>query len=82
MMVYQHHERIDGSGYPVSIVKDEIHPWAQLLSVVDVFDALTSKRPYRKKMRMEDALAYLEHRADTHFDSEIVRCWVSAVRQS
>src|SRR5262245_46934930 len=48
MMVYQHHERVDGKGYPVGLVSDEIHPWAKLLAVVDVFDAMTGTRPYRQ----------------------------------
>ncbi|MCH7751310.1 MAG: HD domain-containing protein [Planctomycetes bacterium] len=82
LMVYQHHERIDGKGYPVRLVGDEIHPWARLLTVVDVFDALTSKRPYRDAMRLSDALDILESGAGTHFDKEMVQCWISAIRES
>jgi HD-GYP domain-containing protein (c-di-GMP phosphodiesterase class II) len=82
LMVYQHHERIDGKGYPVRLVGDEIHPWARMLTVVDVFDALTSKRPYREAMRLSDALGFLERGAGTHFDKEMVQCWISAIRES
>jgi len=82
LMVYQHHERIDGKGYPVRLVGAEIHPWTKLLAVVDVFDALTSNRPYREPMRLSDALSYLERGAGTHFDKEMVRCWISAIRES
>ena len=82
LMVYQHHERIDGKGYPVRLVGDEIHPWARMLTVVDVFDALTSKRPYREAMRLSDALDFLERGAGTHFDKEMVQCWISAIRES
>ena len=81
LMVYQHHERVDGAGYPVRLVEDEIHPWSKLLAVVDVFDAVTSKRPYRTPMPLPRAIEYLEFQAGTHFNEEIVRCWTSAVRQ-
>jgi len=81
MMVYSHHERIDGKGYPVGLVAEEIHPWARLLSVVDVFEALTGARPYRPACKPADALAYLERNAGIQFDSEMTRCWISAMRQ-
>ena len=82
LMVYQHHERIDGRGYPVQLVGEEIHPWTRLLTVVDVFDALTSNRPYRDRLRLSEALSFLERGAGTHFDEEMVRCWISAIRGS
>jgi len=81
MMTYQHHEHIDGSGYPVGVSGDEIHPWAQLLAVVDVFDALTGERPYRKPATAEQAIQFIEGRAGTQFDKEIVQCWASAMQQ-
>ena len=82
MMVYQHHERIDGSGYPVRILGEEIDPWAKLLAVIDVFDALTSKRPYRNPMKITDALEMLQRSAGSHFDPEIVQCWNLAIRKN
>jgi len=81
MMTYSHHERIDGKGYPVGLTGDEIHPWARMLSVVDVFEALTGARPYRPAMKPSEALAYLERNAGTQFDSEIARCWISAMQR-
>lgn len=81
MMVYSHHERMDGKGYPVGMVGAEIHPWAKLLAVVDVFDAITSARPYRMPMILPEALAFLERNAGTHFDREMVTCW-NALMQS
>jgi len=80
MMVYQHHERVDGKGYPVRITGEEIHPWARLCAVVDVFDALTAKRPYRKATGLDNALAFLESHAGTQFDQEFVRCWTALMR--
>ncbi len=74
MMVYQHHEKLDGSGYPVGIYGDEIHPWAKICSVVDIFEALTAHRPYRKPMSHSTAVAILQKAAGTELDEEIVRC--------
>lgn len=79
MMVYQHHERVDGGGYPVGVLADEIHPWAQLLAVVDVFDAITATRPYRQPVTRQVALDYQQKRAGSHFDFEIMQCWISAM---
>lgn len=81
MMVYQHHEHLDGHGYPVGITAEEIHPWARMLAVVDVFDALTGERPYRTPATCEQTLEFLESKAGTQFDEEIVACWTSAMRQ-
>jgi len=81
MMVYQHHERLDGKGYPVGVRDDEIHEWAKLTAVVDVFDAVTGERPYRKSMNLDDALLLLERNAGTQFDEEMVRCWVRVMKQ-
>lgn len=75
MMVYQHHERVDGAGYPVGLTGGEIHSWARLLAVVDVFDALTGRRPYRRPCSSEVALRHLKAHAGSHFDKEMVRCW-------
>jgi HD-GYP domain-containing protein (c-di-GMP phosphodiesterase class II) len=79
MMVYQHHEHVDGSGYPVKILGDEIHPWAKLLIVVDRFDAMTAKRPYRRPATLEFVFDYQRQRAGTYFDREVVECWISAM---
>jgi HD-GYP domain-containing protein (c-di-GMP phosphodiesterase class II) len=75
MIVYQHHERLDGTGYPVGLPADEIHPWAKICSVVDVFDALTSDRPYRTALSHEVAIQTLEREANTAFDAEMIACW-------
>ncbi len=82
MMVYQHHEHLDGNGYPVGITAEEIHPWSKMLAVVDVFDALTGERPYRSPLSCDEALEFLASKAGTQFDKEIVACWTSAMRQT
>jgi len=80
MMVYQHHERIDGKGYPVQLEGEEIDEWARICTIADVFDALTSERPYRKATQVGNVLEFLEEWAGTHFDQEMVRCWNTMVR--
>jgi len=81
MMVYQHHEWVNGGGYPVGILADEAHPWAQLLAVVDVFDAMTGQRPYRKPASPEFVISHLEAKSGEQFNQEIVRCWASTLEQ-
>jgi HD-GYP domain-containing protein (c-di-GMP phosphodiesterase class II) len=82
MMVYQHHERFDGKGYPVGFKGEEIHPWARMLAVVDVFDAMTGTRPYRRPCSAQDAMDYINKNSGTHFDSEMVACWNSIMAKS
>lgn len=79
MMVYQHHERNDGRGYPVGSHSGEIHLWARICAVVDVFEALTSQRPYRTPMTRANALKLIERDAGAAFDEELVRCWKATI---
>lgn len=79
MMTYQHHERPDGRGYPVGVEQDELHPWAQICSVADVFEALTGERPYRTPMPLDQALGFLQQRSGTQFNAEFVQCWVQSM---
>lgn len=79
MMAYQHHERLDGRGYPVSLTADEIHPWAKMCSIVDVFEALTSHRPYRSRMPRSKAIEIQERDVGTAFDPEVFECWKSII---
>jgi len=69
----QHHERLDGSGYPNGLNKDEISLDARILMVADVFDALTADRPYRKGHNIKDTLLYLYSKAGLHYDVTVIR---------
>jgi HD-GYP domain-containing protein (c-di-GMP phosphodiesterase class II) len=82
MMAYQHHERIDGRGYPVGCVGTETHPWARLCAVVDVFEAVTSLRPYRQPLSRSKALALQERESGSAFDAEMLKCWKSVIQSS
>lgn len=79
LMVYQHHEWVDGGGYPVGVKGEELHPWSKLLAVVDVFDAMTGSRPYRKPCTPREAIEFMEEKSDVQFDKEIVQCWKAKV---
>lgn len=79
MMIYQHHERLDGSGFPVGCVGEEIHSWARICAVADTFDDLTGTRPYRPGMIVSDALLSMERQAGTRFDRKMIRCWTLAM---
>lgn len=82
MMAYQHHERLDGKGYPVGCVESDIHPWARLCAVVDVFEALTSQRPYRTPMPRSKALMLQQRDSGTAFDPEMLACWKSIIQRN
>jgi putative nucleotidyltransferase with HDIG domain len=75
-IVRHHHERWDGGGYPDGLRGEDIPLGARILSVVDCFDALTSDRPYRRKLTDEDALAYLKTERNTRYDPHIVDTFV------
>jgi len=79
MMVYQHHEKLDGSGYPVGIEADEIHFYARVCSVVDIFEALTANRPYRNPASKKEAFEILDRLSTSKLDKEMVQCWKSAM---
>jgi two-component system response regulator RpfG len=67
-----HHEKYDGSGYPHGARHEEIPLEARIVAVADVFDALTSRRPYKSRWSNEAALAYLTSNRGTHFDPSCV----------
>jgi HD-GYP domain-containing protein (c-di-GMP phosphodiesterase class II) len=79
MMVYQHHERLDGSGYPVGLMAEEIHPWAKICAVADVFDAMSCRRPYRRALPIPEVCAYLRKQAGLRYDFDAVACWTAEI---
>lgn len=78
MMIYQHHERMDGTGYPVSVIASEIHPWARICAIADAYTALTSYRPYRGTVLPTQAMEHLRL-AEGAFDPEMLACWGTAL---
>ena len=70
--VLHHHERWDGSGYPDGLPGERIPLGARIIFVADAYDAMTSERVYRRRVRAEEAIAELERCAGSQFDPEIV----------
>ena len=71
-MVAQHHERLDGSGYPEGLVGENISLQARILAVADSYDAIISERPYRKGLPKQEAIEILESKAGTQFDPVVI----------
>jgi putative nucleotidyltransferase with HDIG domain len=71
-IIRQHHERQDGSGYPLGLVGDEVLKEARILAVADVIEAMASHRPYRPGLGIENALQEIERQRGTTLDSEVV----------
>lgn len=67
-----HHEKFDGSGYPYGLMGEDIPIFSRIVAVADVFDALTSERPYKKAWTLEAAADFLSANAGTHFDPACV----------
>ncbi|OEJ68996.1 HD domain-containing phosphohydrolase [Magnetovibrio blakemorei] len=72
MVAYSHHEKWDGSGYPRALKGDAIPLVGRITAVADVFDALTSERPYKKAWIIEDAAQFIKDQSGIHFDPAIV----------
>jgi two-component system, response regulator RpfG len=72
-----HHERFDGTGYPFELKGNEIPLSARIVALADVFDALTSVRPYKEAWSIDKALEYVQEESGKHFDPELVRVMVT-----
>jgi Cu+-exporting ATPase len=72
-----HHERYDGSGYPLGLQGEAIPLNARIFAIADVFDALTTKRPYKEPWPVSDAIAMLERDSGSHFDPQLVRVFAT-----
>jgi len=75
-----HHERWDGSGYPLGIGAEEIPLECRILAIVDAYDAMTNDRPYRKAMPNDAALTELNRNAGTQFDPGLVDDFVQIMQ--
>ncbi len=76
---FQHHERLDGSGYPRGLKENEIHPYAKIIAVADVFDAVTSERVYRKQMLPSEGINLIQTGSGKLFDSKVVEAFKRSV---
>jgi len=75
LLVWQHHERWDGNGYPQKLKGKESYVGARIFAIIDTYDAMTSDRPYHKALPFEVACEEIDKMSGTQFDPEIVAAW-------
>jgi putative two-component system response regulator len=81
IIALQHHEKWDGTGYPHGKKGEEIHLYARIVSIADVFDALNSKRCYKDSIPIEKVIEIIKAGASSHFDPELVEVFLQNVEQ-
>ena len=79
--IMHHHEKIDGTGYPMGFAGDEIPEFARVIAVADAFDSMTSTRSYRAARRMTEAIEELRKGAGTQFDPALVEAFIAALHR-
>jgi len=80
-IVYQHHERLNGSGYPMGIKDNQIHPMAKILAVADVVEAMLSHRPYRSAISPEKVLLEINNNAGSLYDPSAVMACTGIIQE-
>jgi len=78
-IIRHHHERVDGKGYPDGLMGDDLDILTKIIMVVDSYDAMTSRRNYRKNMSMEEAVAELQRCSGTQFEASIVDVFAKSI---
>lgn len=78
----QHHERFDGTGYPRQLKGEDIHLYARIVAVADVFDALMHRRCYKEAWELDDALDVIRQGRGTHFDPILVDAFLSVIPEA
>lgn len=72
LLAMEHHEKWDGSGYPKGLKGEQISIEGRIVAIADVFDALTSKRPYKQAWSIDEALSHMRGQAGKHFDPQLI----------
>lgn len=78
-VTFGHHEHVDGTGYPNRKSGEEIHLLTQIIGIADIYDAMTSDRPYRQAMPANEALEYIMSVAGTHYSMDIVKAFIKKI---
>lgn len=81
VIVSQHHERLDGSGYPKGLKNEEINVLAKIVAIADVWEAMIINRPYRAARTIKEAINYLDSTAGILFDKNYVECLLSLIQE-
>ncbi|MCK4336929.1 MAG: HD domain-containing protein, partial [Candidatus Aminicenantes bacterium] len=80
-IIYQHHEKMDGSGYPRGLMGNNILLLARIIAVADVIEAMSSHRPYRPALGMEKALEEIKSNRDILYDPDVVDACVKLITE-
>ncbi len=78
---YCHHEKWDGTGYPQGLKEEQIPLAARIFAIVDVWDALTNDRTYRKKWTKQKAREYIREQSGIHFDPQVVNAFLKYIER-
>jgi putative two-component system response regulator len=81
IIALQHHEKIDGTGYPAGLKGENIHIFARIVTIADVFDALSSERVYKKAFSIEKTLEIMRDGSGSHFDSKLLELFIAHLEQ-
>ena len=81
LIAAQHHERYDGTGYPLGLSGEDIHLYARITSIADVFDALGCARPYKEAWPLENILEYFREQKGHQFDPVLVDLLFSSMEE-
>ncbi|RLA83149.1 MAG: hypothetical protein DRG78_05235 [Epsilonproteobacteria bacterium] len=80
-IIEQHHEKLDGSGYPYGLKADEIHFFSQIISICDIFDALTTKRSYKNALQSYDALTIMYHNMSNELNLKLLKKFINFMNE-
>ncbi|MCF6330258.1 MAG: HD domain-containing protein [Sulfurimonas sp.] len=80
-VILNHHEKFDGSGYPCKVKGLNIPKIARIFSIIDVFDALTSKRPYKEAFSYEESITIIKNKRGSHFDPDLVNIFLQISKE-
>ena len=80
--VYQHHERLDGNGYPRGLSGEKIIPEARILAIADVLEAMTFHRPYRAALGLKKAMKELKDNSGSKYDTDIVNAAMKILEEN
>jgi response regulator RpfG family c-di-GMP phosphodiesterase len=81
MIAISHHEKYGGNGYPNGLQGEDINIYGRITAIADVFDALTSTRPYKKAWSFDDAIEFLKKESGLHFDPKLVDIFIAHINE-
>lgn len=81
IIALSHHEKYDGTGYPNRLKGDDIPLYGRIVAIADVFDALTSNRPYKNAWSFEEAISFLKQNSGSHFDPSLIKIFIKNINE-